>query len=159
MESFFLSTEELLNNFSAQSGAWRHCFYFLSHTQNEYVMMYALSVFEVSAFLGILQLPSMKEWPFSFNAPFYCLVRVHLLHNMHAQLRNGYTWAYAQIMQRTHTLKGSDRTHWSQKVTLSSKVNGSIIGDSAVSLLCYQIVIFHFVSSEINKYTNKLWLC
>ncbi|XP_038064327.1 exportin-6-like isoform X1 [Patiria miniata] len=38
--------EELLNNFSAQSGSWRHCFYFLAHTQNEYVMMYALSVFE-----------------------------------------------------------------------------------------------------------------
>ena len=39
--------EELLNNFSAQSGSWRHCFYFLMHTRNEYVMMYALSVFEV----------------------------------------------------------------------------------------------------------------
>ncbi|XP_071962753.1 exportin-6-like isoform X2 [Antedon mediterranea] len=38
--------EELLNNFSAQTGAWRHCFYFLTHSQNEYVMMYALSVFE-----------------------------------------------------------------------------------------------------------------
>ncbi|XP_033630549.1 exportin-6-like [Asterias rubens] len=38
--------EELLNNFSAQSGSWRHCFYFLAHTRNEYVMMYALSIFE-----------------------------------------------------------------------------------------------------------------
>ncbi|XP_041473600.1 exportin-6-like [Lytechinus variegatus] len=38
--------EELLNNFSAQSGSWRLCFSFLMHTRNEYVMMYALSVFE-----------------------------------------------------------------------------------------------------------------
>ncbi|XP_077979557.1 exportin-6-like isoform X2 [Glandiceps talaboti] len=38
--------EELLNNFSAQSGAWQHCFYFLAHTGNEYVMMYCLTVFE-----------------------------------------------------------------------------------------------------------------
>ncbi|XP_071494224.1 exportin-6-like [Diadema antillarum] len=38
--------EELLNNFSAQSGSWRHCFFFLMRTRNEYVMMYCLSVFE-----------------------------------------------------------------------------------------------------------------
>ncbi|XP_070580061.1 exportin-6-like [Ptychodera flava] len=55
MTEFFATTtsnerkrqiEELLNNFSAQSGAWRHCFYFLAHTSNEYVMMYCLTVFE-----------------------------------------------------------------------------------------------------------------
>ncbi|XP_006823726.1 exportin-6-like [Saccoglossus kowalevskii] len=55
MSEFFASSttnerkrqiEELLNNFSAQSGAWRHCFFFLSHTCNEYVMMYCLTVFE-----------------------------------------------------------------------------------------------------------------
>lgn len=38
--------EELLNNFAQQTGAWRHCFYFLSNTRNEYVMMYSLTVFE-----------------------------------------------------------------------------------------------------------------
>uniref|UniRef100_A0A3B4AKJ8 Importin N-terminal domain-containing protein n=1 Tax=Periophthalmus magnuspinnatus TaxID=409849 RepID=A0A3B4AKJ8_9GOBI len=38
--------EELLNNFAQQTGAWRHCLFFLSHTQNEYVMMYSLTVFE-----------------------------------------------------------------------------------------------------------------
>ncbi|XP_014894762.1 exportin-6 [Poecilia latipinna] len=38
--------EELLNNFAQQSGAWRHCLLFLSNTQNEYVMMYSLTVFE-----------------------------------------------------------------------------------------------------------------
>uniref|UniRef100_A0A3P8XV62 Importin N-terminal domain-containing protein n=1 Tax=Esox lucius TaxID=8010 RepID=A0A3P8XV62_ESOLU len=38
--------EELLNNFAQQMGAWRHCLYFLSNTQNEYVMMYSLTVFE-----------------------------------------------------------------------------------------------------------------
>uniref|UniRef100_A0A3B3YX66 Importin N-terminal domain-containing protein n=1 Tax=Poecilia mexicana TaxID=48701 RepID=A0A3B3YX66_9TELE len=38
--------EELLNNFAQQSGAWRHCLFFLSNTRNEYVMMYSLTVFE-----------------------------------------------------------------------------------------------------------------
>ncbi|MGH0120965.1 UNVERIFIED_CONTAM: hypothetical protein FKN15_070157 [Acipenser sinensis] len=38
--------EELLNNFAQQTGAWRYCLYFLSNTQNEYVMMYSLTVFE-----------------------------------------------------------------------------------------------------------------
>lgn len=48
---FFLNffSEELLNNFSSQQGAWQQCFYFLGHTRNEYVLMYTLSVFEVSA--------------------------------------------------------------------------------------------------------------
>ena len=36
------------------------------------------------------------------NAPGHnCLVRACLLHCMHVQLRNGYTQAYAQIMQNT----------------------------------------------------------
>ena len=34
-----------------------------------------------------------------------CLVRVCLLHCMCVRLRNGYTQAYAQIMQHTHTHK------------------------------------------------------
>ncbi|KAJ1097279.1 hypothetical protein NDU88_002404 [Pleurodeles waltl] len=38
--------EELLNNFAQQIGAWRFCFYFLSSTRNDYVMMYSLTVFE-----------------------------------------------------------------------------------------------------------------
>uniref|UniRef100_A0A3Q3ACL7 Exportin 6 n=1 Tax=Kryptolebias marmoratus TaxID=37003 RepID=A0A3Q3ACL7_KRYMA len=38
--------EELLNNFVQQTGAWRHCLFFLSNTRNEYVMMYSLTVFE-----------------------------------------------------------------------------------------------------------------
>uniref|UniRef100_A0AAX7VDS7 Importin N-terminal domain-containing protein n=1 Tax=Astatotilapia calliptera TaxID=8154 RepID=A0AAX7VDS7_ASTCA len=38
--------EELLNNFAQQTGAWRHCMFFLSNTRNEYVMMYSLTVFE-----------------------------------------------------------------------------------------------------------------
>jgi hypothetical protein len=41
-------TEELLNNFAQQIGAWRLCLYFLSSTRNDYVMMYSLTVFEVS---------------------------------------------------------------------------------------------------------------
>ncbi|MED6276870.1 Exportin-6 [Characodon lateralis] len=38
--------EEVLNNFAQQTGAWRHCLFFLSNTRNEYVMMYSLTVFE-----------------------------------------------------------------------------------------------------------------
>uniref|UniRef100_A0A4W4GQB2 Importin N-terminal domain-containing protein n=1 Tax=Electrophorus electricus TaxID=8005 RepID=A0A4W4GQB2_ELEEL len=38
--------EELLNSFAGQPGSWRHCFYFLSNSRNEYVMMYSLTVFE-----------------------------------------------------------------------------------------------------------------
>lgn len=45
---FLFSAEELLNNFAQQTGAWRHCLFFLSNTRNEYVMMYSLTVFEVS---------------------------------------------------------------------------------------------------------------
>lgn len=45
---FLVSAEELLNNFAQQTGAWRHCLFFLSNTRNEYVMMYSLTVFEVS---------------------------------------------------------------------------------------------------------------
>ena len=33
------------------------------------------------------------------------LVHVRLLHCMRVWLRNGYTWAYVQIMQHTHTHK------------------------------------------------------
>lgn len=47
---FLFSAEELLNNFAQQMGAWRYCLYFLSNTRNEYVMMYSLTVFEVSSF-------------------------------------------------------------------------------------------------------------
>lgn len=43
-----LFPEELLNNFAQQIGAWRFCLYFLSSTRNDYVMMYSLTVFEVS---------------------------------------------------------------------------------------------------------------
>lgn len=49
---FLFSAEELLNNFAQQTGAWRHCLFFLSNTRNEYVMMYSLTVFEVSAVGG-----------------------------------------------------------------------------------------------------------
>ena len=42
---------------------------------------------------------------FCFNAPSHCLVRVRLLQCMCVWLRNGYTHAYTQIMQHTHTHK------------------------------------------------------
>ena len=37
--------------------------------------------------------------------PGHCLMRVRLLHCMRVRLRNGYTQAYAQIMQHTHMHK------------------------------------------------------
>ncbi|EDO42656.1 predicted protein [Nematostella vectensis] len=38
--------EHVLHNFGQQSGAWHHCVYFLSNSQNHYVLMYAISIFE-----------------------------------------------------------------------------------------------------------------
>lgn len=42
----FLS-EELLNNFSQQRDAWRHCLFFQANTSNQYVSMYCMTVLEV----------------------------------------------------------------------------------------------------------------
>lgn len=38
--------EQVLQNFSQQSGAWHHCVYFMNNCSNQYVLMYAVSVFE-----------------------------------------------------------------------------------------------------------------
>ncbi|XP_031571842.1 exportin-6-like [Actinia tenebrosa] len=38
--------EQVLHNFGQQSGAWHHCVYFMGHSSNHYVLMYAISVFE-----------------------------------------------------------------------------------------------------------------
>ncbi|CAH1795674.1 unnamed protein product [Owenia fusiformis] len=38
--------EELLNNFSQQKDAWRHCLFYMANTGNEYVMMYCMTVLE-----------------------------------------------------------------------------------------------------------------
>ena len=62
--------EELLNNFAQQIGAWRFCLYFLSSTRNDYVMMYSLTVFEVSCqillrYSGeyfVVTLPCPRPW-------------------------------------------------------------------------------------------------
>ncbi len=43
----FCVLEELLNNFSQQKDAWKHSMYFISHTRNEYVMMYCMTMLEV----------------------------------------------------------------------------------------------------------------
>ena len=42
---------------------------------------------------------------FWLNVPGHCLACVRLLHCMRVRLRNGYTRAYAQIMQHTYTHK------------------------------------------------------
>ena len=39
--------EELLNHFGQQLDSWRHCLFFLGNTNNEYVMMYCMTVLEV----------------------------------------------------------------------------------------------------------------
>lgn len=46
-------TENVLNSFIQQNEAWRSCGFFLNHTKNHYVLMYALSVFEVRVSLLI----------------------------------------------------------------------------------------------------------
>lgn len=38
--------EELLNNFSQTQDSWKHCLFFMANTQNEYVMMFCLTVLE-----------------------------------------------------------------------------------------------------------------
>ncbi|XP_076821839.1 exportin-6-like [Clavelina lepadiformis] len=38
--------EEQLTRFGNQTGAWKHCLHILTHTRNEYVLMYCLSVLE-----------------------------------------------------------------------------------------------------------------
>jgi len=38
--------EQVLDNFSQQSGAWHHCVFFLNNCSNQFVLMYAISVFE-----------------------------------------------------------------------------------------------------------------
>ena len=37
-----------LNNFSVQKDSWKFCVYFIGHTSNQYVSMYALSTIEVN---------------------------------------------------------------------------------------------------------------
>ena len=44
---FSLIAEELLNNFSQTRECWRHSLYFLANTENQYVMMYCMTVLEV----------------------------------------------------------------------------------------------------------------
>lgn len=63
--------EELLDNFAQQIGAWRLCLYFLSSTRNDYVMMYSLTVFEVSCQMTfyclekyfVVTVPGRWRWP------------------------------------------------------------------------------------------------
>ena len=72
---------------------------------------------------------------FGFDAPGHCLVRACLPHCMRVWLRNGYTQAYAQIIQHTQTQKAV-MTCWSQNVTLRPQCNsrtvilgGTVTGD------------------------------
>ena len=54
----------------------------------------------------LLWLPLMREYFYGFNMPSHCLVHVHLLHCVRVWLCNGYTQAYVQVIQHTHTHKG-----------------------------------------------------
>lgn len=45
--ALFFFLEQVLHNFSQQSGAWHQCVYFMNNCSNQYVLMYAISVFEV----------------------------------------------------------------------------------------------------------------
>ena len=46
--SQFFASVKLLDNFSQQASAWRHCVFFMQKSGNNYVLMYSLKVLEVS---------------------------------------------------------------------------------------------------------------
>ena len=56
-----LLVEDLLNNFSQQRDSWKHCLFFMANTQNEYVMMYCLTVMEV----GFVEINMFKNCTFT----------------------------------------------------------------------------------------------
>ena len=76
-------------------------------------LLHRCSFPDISLFLPGMVLTLGTYIPIAFDErvtvwlqpPGHCLVHVRLLHCMHVQLRNGYTRAYAQIMQHTHTPK------------------------------------------------------
>ncbi|KAG8433210.1 hypothetical protein GDO86_017484 [Hymenochirus boettgeri] len=61
--------ESLLNNFAQQLGAWRLCFYFLSSSHNDYVLMYSLSVFENLINKMWLGVPSSEKMEIRSSLP------------------------------------------------------------------------------------------
>ncbi|KAE8579138.1 hypothetical protein XENTR_v10023922 [Xenopus tropicalis] len=61
--------ESLLNNFAQQLGAWRFCFYFLSQSHNDYVLMYSLSVFENLINKMWLGVPSQEKMEIRSSLP------------------------------------------------------------------------------------------
>nr|DBA19354.1 TPA: hypothetical protein GDO54_015205 [Pyxicephalus adspersus] len=61
--------EALLNNFAQQLGAWRFCFYFLSSSHNDYVLMYSLSVFENLINKMWLGIPSEEKMEIRSSLP------------------------------------------------------------------------------------------
>ena len=86
---------------------------------------------------------------FGLNAPGHCLVRVRLLHCMRVRLRNGYTRAYAQIMQHTHTHKAvTGRVEAKKLLSRQRQSNYSIwpleviIGVKSNSSVGFKIVFF-----------------
>ena len=96
-----------------------------------------LAIKDVYRKVPILRLPSTRENLFGFNAPGHCLVRACLLHCMRVRLRNGYTQAYAQIMQHTHTHKAvSGRVEAKKLLSRRRQSNYSIHNLSLKQLIC-----------------------
>ena len=79
---------------------------------------------------------------FDFNAPGHCLVCACLLHCMRVRLRNGYTQAYAQIMQHTHMHKA---------VALKPK-SYSLVEGNQTKVNCALVLSFLFVHIAFGKH-------
>lgn len=68
LECFFICLAEgQLNNFAQMNEAWKMCLFFITRTQNEYVMMYALNVLEVRNNDSTVSMCAGFLTPFSFR--------------------------------------------------------------------------------------------
>ena len=124
-------------------------------------------LYSLLAHCTILRLPSTREQRFDFNAPGHCLVRVRLLHCMHVRLCNGYTRAYAQIMQHTHTHKAvTGRVEVKKLLSRGRQSNYSLnlffMLNPKIVIADYKILSFStnfaWKSAELSVFTQHQWL-
>ena len=86
---------------------------------------------------------------FGFNAPDHCLVRACLLHCMRVRFRNGYTQAFAHLMQYTHTHKAVTGRIEAKKL-LSRRRQSNYSFCSCLSNLTSAVIYYHILSSTNN---------
>ena len=105
------------------------------------------------------------------NASGHCLLRVRLLHCMRVRLRNGYTQAYALIMQHTHTHKAVTgrieakkllscrrRSNYSSSIFPQQGCDG-VIHDSLhqFSSFCFILAGWFYIALELCFKQECLW--